>query len=399
MNLKKILFSFKATAILISLLIFVLFLRVILPQENIISKEEIEKIEKSSLLFKFIFTTLGLKNITTSFIFFSILFLFYLNLLYLVIKFVKVSIMRVKNVPKKWSDWENFELKKDSKERLMKYGFSFKEIGLGAIWGVRNRYSPIGFMLFHLSLFLFLTGGILIFLTRWSGEVYLLRNYPFMFDIDEVNVTRKGKIPPPNYKFFVVLNEVEAKKEGEYPIKLKTSLNFSMAGNGIEKISEINKPAKFLGFSFLPITKDSGFILTLLKEGKEKEKIFILSKMSSKKIERVDFKKNFTVVIDGEKGQMKVIQEGQEFCCQLKKGERIRIKESDLIISGIEDWVLFLVVFERGASFLIIGFILSITGLSIRFIFPRQDIIIEGDRIYFKGEYFPNALRSIVMGA
>ena len=74
-------------------------------------------------------------------------------------------------------------------------------------YGVKNRLAPIAFMLFHLSFFLILLGGMISVYTEFVGYVDLAQGESFQGELNRYNTSPQPKMPligsPPDASFTV----------------------------------------------------------------------------------------------------------------------------------------------------------------------------------------------------
>lgn len=67
--------------------------------------------------------------------------------------------------------------------------------GPTGFYGVKNRLSPVAFLLFHLSFFLILLGGLISVYTEFVGYVDLAQGETFRGELNRYNVSPKPKMP------------------------------------------------------------------------------------------------------------------------------------------------------------------------------------------------------------
>jgi len=399
-NLVRSASSLRTTAVLFAALLFVLLLRVVLPQESVVGAETVNKLAGKSNIMNLLLKGLGLKDVASSPVFLATAALFFINLTLVLAGFSKAVAARMRFVPSSYSGWRSARMKTGKEEAiagLERLSFVIKEQEGGAVWGVRNRYSPLGFMLFHLSLFLFLTGGVLLYSTRYVARIDLMKDAAFEYDPATVKILRKPLVFPADNPFIVTLDAVQAEKENGAPVKLKTTLSFLSFGNLRELPAEVNRPASFLGYSFLPLTKDRAFVFTTRdSSGKETAKYFIMSEVESGKDLEGRIGDDCILKIKSGGDKFEISKGDEAHSAEMEPGAEAVVPGVTVTLTGMTDWVSFLVVHEHGQALLIAGFCLAIAGLSIRFLFPRQDVVIDGSRIYFRGEYFPLALRYLL---
>jgi hypothetical protein len=389
--------SLKTTAVLLALLLLLLLLNVLLPQERVVGRETVAAITARGGIGAFLFKTLGLAHIPTSPPFLVTLALFFLQLLAVLWTFTAVTIKRVRFQPARWEGWERFGLgvgRDDAVRKLQGAGFRVQALEGGATWGVRNRISPLGFLFFHYSFLFFLAGGLLLHYTRWVGTVDLARGASYAFSPKTAKASRVPALEPPE-GFNVTLEEVEARKIGGEPVRLRAVLRFADGPGALAAEAAINRPARFRGYAFLPLSTDEAMSFKLYDaQGFLLDTLAVMTRCGSGEDLVLPLPDGCSLAVRCARGRVGELRcGGGSVAFPLAEGGRGAAAGIEVQYASSMPWVSFLVVYERGPGLLVAGFVLAILGLLFRFLFPRQDVVLEGGTLHCKGEYFPSVLR------
>lgn len=396
MLLKKTIFSLKFTALILFVLLFLLLLNVLLPQERVLGKEKLKEISEKNKFYYFIFNKLNLKDIPSSPIFLFFLFLFYFQLIFFIFKYIKTTLNKIKIREPHYVFWKRFKivnLKKSFYEDLKKRGFKYFKLKDGGDYFVENELSPLGFMLFHISFFFFLTGGIFISYTRGVSIANLALGQTINLE-DPLWVEKiKKPIFEEKKDIMISLNEVYCNwdsKEG-LPLKFKSHLTIIDKGKKISDYFEINKPLKYKNLNFYPNYSEDAYIIEIEDpQGYIIEKPILFSKCKRGK----EIKFNLTGGFEGkflcDKGERILIFKGNfKEELNLKENEAIFLENYKIKFLSKVPWVEIKIVEERGGIILILGFILGSLGIILRFLFPKREIVIKEMEIFIKADYFP----------
>jgi cytochrome c biogenesis protein ResB len=291
----------------------------------------------------------------------------------------------------------------------------------GTLLAVKNRYSPIGFLLFHLSFVLCLVGALGISYTRFSGKLTLTEGQSFDGDIAQFhrisdNPRLFKELPP----LGLMLDEVRPHYERDVPSSLEAVLQVYDGADTRREVIDVNVPIKRgpltihasdIGVSpLVEILGPSGqvldgayFALNVL-HGQSDSFVFESDPRFSFYVE---FYPDYEVV-DGLMRTrsielrnpaffLAVTKEGEQvFQGTVKPGEPAEFGNFALRFGGIRYWVEFIVVREYGVYPLVLGFILASAGLVMRLVFyqRRMTMVLEpqgdGHEVYLSGssEYF-----------
>ncbi len=444
LKLLKLFKSVKLSAVVIALLILIYFLGLVLPQKwMFLSQVHYDQWAGKNILNTLI-DYLGFTDIYLSPVTVILLALFFINLSVVIINRLPVMLKRMYLTDERPAFTIN-DLKKvkagsisienQSGEILLSLKAFFKKKRWQIIEGnesntlvaIKNRFSPIGFMLFHLSFLLCLIGGLLITYTRFSGEIALTEGEEFRGDIKQfqriVNDAKVMKKLPP---LSIYLEKVKPSYVNDVPVELLVHLKTNYKDEIRDEVIRVNEPLKMgpvsiiaqrVGVSPLFIVKGSGgreldgaFVSLNVLDGEEDAFTFETDRS-------VKFKVKFYpdyILEDGvEKTRSielnnpaihlaierdgKIINEGT-----IRQGEYIDLgMHTQVGFKDIRYWSEFIIVREYGQWPLVAGFIFASAGLIMRLVFYQRRIRIaieyEGNKpvVYMDGksEYFRHAFK------
>lgn len=298
-----------------------------------------------------------------------------------------------------------------------------------SLFAIKNRYSPFGFLLFHVSFLLCLIGGLLILYTRFTGHLMLTEGQVFNADLKQFRkINREPKIMKALPAVGINLERVSTHYEKDAAMKkyvttdLDVKMQISYKNTIDDVVVRINQPvnlgalsilAEQIGVSPLFVLRssegkelDGGYInLNVLHGGEDSFQFegspytyFIklytdyavkdgVEQSLSKEL------KNLMVRIRIEK-EKKVVYEGR-----MGMGERVSFDAYSLSFEHIRYWVDFLVIREYGDIPLFMGFLFGVIGLIMRLVFYQKTLKIAVEDagqewlIWIDGwsEYYPNS--------
>ena len=407
--------SFRFIALIIFLLILVYFLGLIIPQK-LLFNSKIEYLE---------WVESGWMNRALDFIGFTDIYVSPLTILLLVFFFLSLTIVTLNRVPlimKKAylrgepPSFSLLDLKKDRNEIQLssviesslttnRIKVFLKKRRWSIIMGkeentfiaIRNRLSPIGFLIFHLSFLLCLIGAILITYTRFSGKLALTEGQLFDGDMRQFHsISRKPKIfkeiPPLGIK----VEKVHPYYENDIPTELVVDLQVKYLESTSKEVLRINEPVK------------KG-LLSIMAEKIGISPLFVIRNASGEVIDGVYVSLN---VLRGDEDSFQlnlgspytfyvrffpdyVVEDGVETTRSLetnnpalhlvvqkdirtvydgtiKLGENAEIDSYTITFEDLRYWVDFFVVREFGRMPLIAGFIFASIGLIMRLVFYQR---------------------------
>ncbi|MBI1922308.1 MAG: cytochrome c biogenesis protein ResB [Geobacter sp.] len=432
----------KFSACLIALLTLVYFLGLVLPQKRMFpAREAYEKWVDASLLNKCLdwagFTDIYLSPLTV-----LLLGLFFINLLVVTLKRFPLILGRMYFSGEKPS-FRVAELKasksatfitttKEAGELSQQLGRFFSRQRWSLLEGkdantflaVKNRLSPAGFLLFHLSFLLCLAGGLSIAYTRFSAKLALTEGQTFEGDIRQFHrIDREPKMFKSLPSLALLLDKVDYSFEKGTPTELVADLQVAYRSDKRREILRINEPinrgpftllAQTIGVSPLFIVRDRG--------GRELDGAYVSLNVLNEREDafRLAFDRRylFTVTFfpdyllrDGKETtrsiqvknpafHLRIEREGDKiYEGTIRRGARADAGPFTIGFNDLRFWVEFQLVREYGKSPLILGFVLAAIGLIMRLVFyqKRVKLAIDGanghSRIYLEGtsEYFPHS--------
>jgi hypothetical protein len=265
----------------------------------------------------------------------------------------------------------------------------------GGFYGIKNRLAPVAFMLFHLSFFLILLGGLISIYTEFIGYLDLTQGESFHGEISRYNTSLGMKIPaigsPPVASFTV--KSIVPRVTYNTPTGISVLL---VDDSGKAYDVDINRPFstghasfvfKHLGVSPLLVLKDAA--------GKETGGAYIRLDVLQRKPDRfilgpftytATFYPDF-VMEEGKRASrsmefnnpmffIAVEQDGKKIAEGLvPKNGALEFAGYRLEMRDMPFWVRFYVVKQRGLSILYAGFAIATIGVIWRLLFYRRELI------------------------
>jgi cytochrome c biogenesis protein len=303
--------------------------------------------------------------------------------------------------------------------------FHFPE--MQAVTAVKNRFSPLGFLLFHLSFFLFLLGGLLLTYTRFSGKLALTEGQSFDNDIKQFHrITDNAKIMKQLPALGLFLEKVQPFYENNVPTELVVNLKVNYKNDVKKEILKVNEPikrgpmsiiAENIGVSPLFIVKDktgriidSVYVSLNVLEGQEDNFTLDLDRVYTfyvrffsdyvieggvEKTKSLELK-NPAIHLTVKKDIFKDIYEDT-----IKLGESAQFDSYIVEFNDLRYWTEFLIVREYGKYPLMLGFVLASVGLLMRLVFYQKKLWLaiedtEGKTllyIYGKSDYLAHSFK------
>lgn len=412
----------RTSVALLCVLATLLFLNVALPQERVIGEERFTEIANQGPVARFILVTLGLGNMSISPVFMVFLGLFFAHLSLVLIKRGKVTVRRIRVRPpsrktlQSWTDGEKSLRGTSSKEFDRRHvlavlkGFGYRAVPAAddAVWSVKHRTAPLGFLLFHLSFFLICLGGAAIYYTRFVGTVRMVEGQAFT---GFTSIVRKAPIAGSPPITFTVLEADAGFEDGE-PVHLSASFRLRGTRGAIVAQSSINDPARQGSTSIM--VNQAGVAPKLWLQdlqGFTIDRMFVAASTLSGSptvvsfgggeweielrplVDRTTFPDRSglrqTEVALSVRRDRETVYTGT-----LRPGEEAELGTAVLVLEDIVYWVGLYVVSERGGSMLVLGFILGTVGLVWRLMLYRREVAVVWDRESFavagRAEYFSN---------
>ncbi len=403
----KYLSSLRFTILLISLLGLIFAIGLWVPQQRLLKSIYFEWQKKSPSLVA-ILDALGLTTIYTSPITITLWLLFFLNLSLVL-----------------WQRWPIIKGRITLSETriadpVTAGGYPFRssyslpdnmdgEIAIGLLrkngytvlgnasgfYGVKNRLAPMAFMLFHLSFFLILLGGLISMYTEFIGYLDLAQGESFQGELSRYNATPQPEMPkigsPPHASFTV--KSIVPRVVHNTPTGISVLL---VDSRGTTHEVDINRPysTEHSSFVFKHLGVSPLFVLTD-SSGKETGGAYIKLDVLQRKpdkfaLDQFTFTATFYpdyVLEDGKRATrsmefnnpvffLVVEREGKKIAEGLvPKNGTLEFAGYRLEMRDMPFWVRFYVVKQRGLSILYAGFAIATIGVIWRLIFYRREII------------------------
>jgi hypothetical protein len=406
-KLIKYLSSLRFTILLISLLGVIFAVGLWVPQQRLLKTIYLEWQRNSPSLVAFL-DALGLTTIYTSPITITLWLLFFLNLSLVVWQRIPVIKNRITLSDTKIADpvtvggypfRGSYPLPDDlDGEKIIGLLRKNRYTILGnpaGFYGVKNRLAPVAFMLFHLSFFLILLGGLISLYTEFIGYIDLAQGESFHGELNRYNATPPPKMPeigsPPGASFTV--KSIVPRVVQNTPTGISVLL---VDSQGKTNEVDINRPYS---------TGHSSFVFKHLGMAP----FFVLKDASGREIERSSFKLDvlqrrpdrfamagftFTatfypdfVMDEGKRATRSMEFNNPVFFISVeqlgkKVGEGMVPRNGALEFAGyrlemrdMPFWVRFYVVKQRGLSIIYAGFAIATIGVIWRLLFYRREII------------------------
>jgi cytochrome c biogenesis protein ResB len=435
--------SLRFAALVIALLILMYFLGLVVPQKILFdSREEyMEWVGESRInraLDFYGFTDIYLSPITI-----TLLVLFFITLLVITVRRVPF-ILRKAYLKGDSPSFSVSDLQKDANTSVLDDAGSGGDIiprvraffkkrkwhiitgdQEGTFMAVKNRFSPLGFLLFHFSFFLCLIGGIMIMYTRFSGNLALTEGQAFEGDMRQLfRISKTPKFLKELPPFQLYVKDISPFYEHNVPVELQIDALMNFGDEHTSEVIRINEPitrgalsiiAKNVGISPLFIVRDSS--------GREIDGVYVslnvlfgLEDSFSLELDRMylfevlfypDFARengeefsrsielrNPAINLVIKRDLVKKVYEGT-----IMKGEPAEFDSYTISFEDLRYWVNFIISREYGRTPLIWGFIMAAAGLIMRLVFFQKRVRIavgyEGEKtlLYMSGksEYFVHA--------
>lgn len=283
-------------------------------------------------------------------------------------------------------------------------------------YAVKNRLSPCATILFHLSFFLMLLGGLINMYSRFSGNVDLSEGESFQGELTSYNAPpRLPKVGTPP-RTFITVEKVSPETVDGMPTRLAVTISDRF---GKRHLAEINRPYREGATSFVVTTIGVTplFVLTD-RQGREADGAYVKLNVLGGKQD------NFTLLgyrinarfypdyfregaTEGTRStefkrpafHLQIWQEGRTLAEKtLQQGDSLDMGDYTLSFRQMPFWVRLYVVKEYGLETVYAGFVLAIAALVWRFVFYRRELVgamvdrEEGAVLYLAGrsEFYRN---------
>lgn len=295
----------------------------------------------------------------------------------------------------------------------------------GALIAVKNRFSPLGFILFHLSFLLCLAGGLLVMYTRFSGNLVLTEGQEFYSDIRQFRLIKNyPKLFHSLPELGIILTRVIPHYERGAGTDLTVSAKIRYFSDVSDEVVRVNEPIKKGAVSIL--ASDVGYSPLMLlrdRDGREIQSDYFSLKVDngredSLSFQRLPYKVFVRFYPDYAEVQGKAVTRSRDlrnpamrmrieksgkvlFDGIRRQGQPAEFDSYSLTFGDVRYWVDFFVVREYGSSLLFIGFFCGIAGLIMRLVFFQKVLRVKVDvdsrhrRIYISGrsEYYQQTFK------
>lgn len=406
-KLLKYLSSLRFTILLICLLSLIFAVGLWVPQQQLLKTIYLEWQRKSPDLVAFL-DLLGLTTIYTSPITITLWLLFFLNLslvLWQRIPIVKKRIALPETMIGDPASAAGFPFRRtyalpDAMDGAAVVALlrkcRYTVLGDGtSFYGVKNRLAPLAFMLFHLSFYLILLGGLISVYTEFIGYIDLAQGESFKGELERYNTKPRPKLPEigsiPKVSFTIRSIEPRVVRNTVTGISVKLAdASGKMHEIGINTPYNTDNSSfvfKHLGVAPLFVLKDSSgkeikgayFKLDVVKGRQDTFRLgeflftadfftdyeFKDGAHTSKSMEFANPVFVITVARDGRTFAEAAIPKNGSMTFA---GHRLEMREMPF-------WVRFYVVKQRGLSILYAGFLLATIGVIWRLLFYRREVI------------------------
>lgn len=435
--------SLRLAATIMALLIGIYFLGLVLPQKWMFDSEKDYWLWTGQNSLNNILDLIGFTDIYLSPLTIVLLTLFFINLLVVTLNRVPIMLKRaylLGETPSFSSD----SLRRKSDVHVVHPGMdmsetvhALKEFFRKKKWyfragmvedtyfAVKNRYSPLGFILFHFSFFLCLLGGLMIMYTRFAGQLPLTEGQKFEGDMNQFRtISSEPNILKKLPAVWLLLEKVQPFYENDVSTELVVSLQVRHDDEISKEVLRINEPikrgamsilAESIGVSPLFIVRgpggrelDAAYVSLNVLGGREDSFRFDTDR-------RFNFHVKFYpdyVVENGVEGTRSIelknpalhliVEKRREKVYEgtIRKGESAQFGIFTVSFEDIRYWVEFLMIREYGKLPLIAGFVLASIGLIMRLVFYQKRlrmavesvndepiIYIDGESKYFQHSY------------
>lgn len=411
--------SARVTVAVIAVLSLLFFTGLIVPQKAFFqSGAAYDRWKEQYPLFSALAEFLGLNEIYTAPITVFFLVLFFANLFVVLASRVPVVLRRAYLLDADRANVDRVALKRDPGTRTIeiakagagdiaaraaqalkrRFWFPVGPADGRSFTAVKNRYSPLGFLFFHMSFVLCLVGGLLVMYTRFSGNLVLTEGQEFHSDLKQFRtITRDPKVLKELPPISLSLKRVVPRYDRGVPTDLDVNLSIIYRGESDDRTMKINQPVKKgavsllagnIGVSPLFVLKtqsgryiDGGFVSLKVLQGEEDSFAFQgvpytfyvkfypdYAAEEGKEFSRSKELKNPVTRLRVQKGA-RIVAEGR-----LGLGRSVAFDSLALSFEDIRYWADFLIVREYGTVPLFLGFALGAAGLVMRLIFYQKTV-------------------------
>ncbi|MDA8084228.1 MAG: cytochrome c biogenesis protein ResB [Nitrospiraceae bacterium] len=433
------------TIVIIMVLLLIFFLGLVVPQKKLyLSRGQYDRWRTDYPITSLVIEKLGLNEIYTSPLTVASLGIFFVNLMVVLAHRIPIVLRRsyliggataaagIENIREDPTSLKIFvdnvshadKTSVSDSVAVFLRGHFWSVIGRpagGSFLAVKNRYSPFGFLFFHLSFLLCLIGGLLLHYTRFSGNLVLTEGQEFHADMSQFRIIKNDpKIFKALPDFGLSLIRVAPRYEGKVGTDLDVIIRMKYLQENLDAVMKVNEPinkgaisilAEDIGVSPLfVLRKKSGeeiqggyFSLKILRGDEDSFKFPGLPYRISVRFypdyyEHDGATDTRSLEIRNPVLRMRVeLGDKVLYDAFRRPGEWASFGDYELSCRDIRYWVDFLIVREYGNVPLYLGFFFGAAGLIIRLVFTQKLVRVHvaetcgGYKLFIKGnsEYYP----------
>lgn len=301
------------------------------------------------------------------------------------------------------------------RSRLQRLGFRVTG-GQNCFKAVRNRYSPVGSLFFHISFLFFLAGGLFLFHSRFRGETFVTEGQLFSGTrADYRTVTRLSEMRKSLPELRFTVDRIRPRFEKAEPVSLETHITAESGSVGKSGRLDVNHPLR-LGTTSILVT-DVGiapFVQIRDQAGSELLGAFVALNIYRGETDHfpvpgtgydieVRFWPDAAVDAAGNHYTRSYDIKNPLYAITVRKdgrvisagsvaspSESILFEGRRLSVTGMRYFGRFMIVDEQGGGLLITGFVLALIGLAVTFIWPKKELlgawsVLEGKPVLYLG--------------
>lgn len=419
--------SLRTTAALMGALAMLLTVNVLVPQASGATRAAHDALVARGPAVRFVLVQLGLGDIPSSRIFHAALALFFANLAAVLGERAAVTLRRTRFRPPgaaqlaalrergggPWAPAPAGWSPAAVPPVLAALGYRAAPAGEGAIWGVKHRLAPLGFLLFHASLFLLCAGGIWLWGTRQVGLLSAVEGQTV--GTADVRLARRAPWGGAG-SLRLTANDVFVHLADGKPAALGAELVPDDPARA-PQVASVNHPAVWGDVTVL--TEAVGIAPVLaLRDGRgfTLDEVAVVARGGpaaaplgpgglTAVVDPIPAGAGFPeraalattrVSLRLERGGLTV------FAGALRPGERVRVDEGEVALTEIRYWIGLRIVRERGGALLILGFLLAVVGIAWRLLWYRREVLVTWDdrgvQVAGRAELFPERFEAELAG-
>jgi hypothetical protein len=405
-RLLKLLRSTRLSAYLMAALLALFTLGQIIPQRELFTAREGRAWQEANPRLYAVLDALDLLELYTSPLAMVLLAAFMVNLVFVLAARLRLTVSRCRRPqpgPVEGSGALSVEVGTGGQEEVLaviRRILTYYRLagGEGRFVFYRNRFGPVGFLLFHASFIVLLLAGLALFYTRSAGTASVTEGQAFSGAPGEYRNLRLPLVGEPPSLRFAVLHIRPTYEEGQ-PTDLEVGIAvYGSGGKPEQKTMRVNRPYTRGATSMLIRSIDVAPLVRLQSADGEVvyEYAFVSLKVLGGGMDsyvfpyssyRADFQFFPDFAVEGgveysrspetrnPRFHVYLYESGRKVLDRVMgPGDSARAGDVVFAVEGLRYWAEFTVVRERGRGLLWAGFILGITGLVWRFFFYRLEV-------------------------